>query len=463
MQTAQSAPSASTTLPDGLAAPRRHWAVATLMLVLTVASLDATMVNVALPAIAADLGIAPSLVVWVMMANSLVVVVTLLPFAAVAERIGFRRMFAIGLTVFMLAAMACTVASSFPTLLAARVVQGLGSSMLMCLFGGLVRNIYPMNKLGFGISLNSVMVGLMAVLGPTIGAFILQVLSWPWVFAFYVPLCFISYFGVRFLPDVPRGKHRFDWWACVLSMLVLGLSIIGLDALAGAPLRALACLAAAVGAGVVLVHRSRSQTAPLVPVDLLRITTVAYAVAASCSSFASAMAAFVALPFYFLNVLGYSYADTGILLGCWSMGVACMAPVAGRLADRHPVSLLCGIGSACMTLGLIWVLLLPQGAAFIWVGASLLLGGMGFGFFQTPNNRAMLLGAPRTRSGAAGGLQATTRVFGQSLGTAFTALAFHASTENGAVLALVVSVVCGLGALAINVARYFSPVPDVEL
>ncbi|CAM5476197.1 hypothetical protein ECAE60S_03145 [Eoetvoesiella caeni] len=92
-----------------------------------------------------------------------------------------------------------------------------------------------------------------------------------------------------------------------------------------------------------------------------------------------------------------------------------------------------------------------------------MLGGVGFGFFQSPNNRAMLLGAPRKRSGAAGGLQATTRVFGQGLGTALTALAFHASTTHGAILGIMVGVMLALAALVINVLRYFSPVPDAEL
>jgi DHA2 family multidrug resistance protein-like MFS transporter len=449
-------------LPDGLPVPRRHWAVATLMVVLTLASLDSTMVNVALPAMSKDLNVTPSLVMWVVIANSLAIVVSLLPFTAVAGRIGFRRMLAAGLTVFMLGAVACALAGSFFALLAARVFQGFGSSMLMCLIGGLVRNIYPIRKMGFGISLSALMVAVMAVLGPTIGAFILDVSSWPWLFALYVPLCLVAHLGVRFMPDVPVSKSRFDWWACALSVMVFGLFITGLDMLVSAPWVALACMVVAAPCTVALVRRSQGPT-PLVPVDLLRITPVAYAVAASCCSFASAMAAFVALPFYFLNVLSYSYAETGLLLGAWSVGVAVMAPVAGHLADRYQVSVLCAIGAVCMTLALIWVAVLPLDAGFGWVGVTMLLGGVGFGFFQSPNNRAMLVGAPRRRSGAAGGLQATTRVFGQSLGTALAAVAFHVSVADGAVLGLVVAILCSLGALIINIARYFSPVPDLEI
>src|SRR5690606_36646780 len=102
-------------------------------------------------------------------------------------------------------------------------------------------------------------------------------------------------------------------------------------------------------------------------------------------------------------------------------------------------------------------------AGFAWVSASMLLGGVGFGIFQTPNNRAMLMGAPRRRSGAAGGRRATTQVVGQSIGTALAAVGFHVSENRGATLALFMSVTCALAAQGINVARYYSREPDLTL
>src|SRR5690606_35471963 len=128
------------------------------------------------------------------------------------------------------------------------------------------------------------------------------------------------------------------------SIPVFGLSIIGLDALVKHPLQAALCLLLAALAAWVLVRRSRDQTAPIVPIDLLRITPIAYAVGASAFSFAAQMSAFVALPFYARQVLGYSYAEVGMLLGAWSIGVAVMAPVAGYLSNRYAVAVLCGIG-----------------------------------------------------------------------------------------------------------------------
>lgn len=463
MAASDPAPHKKPPLADGLEAPRRHWAVATLLAAVIVTVLDSTIANVALPTIAHDLVIAPAAVIWVVIAYSLTVVVCLFPFSAVAERIGFRRMFALGITVFMVSSLACAMSTSLFSLVTARIVQGLGASMLMCLFGGLVRNIYPLRRLGFGIGFNAMMVGITAVLGPSIGAFILQIASWPWIFAINVPICLLTYAGIRFLPDVPRSKSRFDWVACGLSMLVFGLSIIGLDEIAKDPLRGAGCLVVAFLAGIVLVRRSRDQTAPLVPVDLLRLKPVAFAVGASAFSFAAQMSAFVALPFYFQKVMGHSYVEVGLLLGAWSIGVAMMAPIAGTLSGRFSVAVLCAIGAIGMASGLLWVIVLPLTAGFGWIVAAMLLGGIGFGFFQTPNNRALLAGAPRSRSGAAGGLQATTRVFGQSFGTALVAVAFSLSTTKGALLGVVVAILCALTAVAINVARHFNPALDLEL
>ncbi|NYT62917.1 MFS transporter [Alcaligenaceae bacterium] len=450
-------------LPDGLETPARHWAALGLLLAITITVLDASMANVALPAIAKQLAIDPADVVWVAIAYNLTVVVSLLPLSAVAERVGYRRVFAIGLTLFMVASFGAALSNSLLTLTVARIAQALGSSMLMCLFGGLMRNTYPLSKLGMGLSLNAMTVGLMSVLGPTIGAFILQLASWQWIFLVTVPICLVTYFCIRFLPDVPRHHGRFDWIACLLSVPVFGLSIVGLDAVVKDPTRAALCLILAGLAGWILVRRSRGQVAPIVPVDLLRIKPIAFAVAASAFSFAAQMSAFVSLPFYFRQVLSFSYGEVGILLGAWSVGMAAMAPVAGYLSSRFSIAVLCGIGAAGIALGMFWLIMLPGDVAFFWLLAAMFTGGVGFGFFQTPNNRALLAGAPRHRSGAAGGLQATTRVFGQSFGTALVAVAFSISETQGAALGIWASIVCALAAVAVNVARHLNPAVDLEL
>lgn len=447
---------------DGLPAPRRYWAILTLMSVLFISVLDSTMVNVALPTIAQSLNIPPAGVVRVVLAYSVTVVVTLLPFSAAAERIGFRRMFSIGLGIFGLASLGSALSTSLMTLMLARIGQGLGASMLMCLFGGLVRNIYPLHQLGMGLSLNASMVGVTAVLGPTIGAGILALASWPWLFLVNLPICVLAFFGIRFLPDVPRSGGKFDVVAALLSAVMLGAAVLGLDALGKSPGVALLYLAVSGGFGYFLLKRSVPQTAPLVPVDLLRIVTVRYAVMASLIMFAAQMGTFVALPFYFRHVLEYSYTELGLVLGAWSIGTALMAPAAAWFSERFPVAILCSVGAGGLALALATLLVLPADAAFMWYMLTMFSAGVGFGFFQTPNNRAMLGGAPRRRSGAAGGLQATTRVLGQSVGTALVATIFSLSTSAGPAMAIGVGIVCAVIAVGINILRMRNPATDPE-
>ncbi|ARP88999.1 MFS transporter [Bordetella genomosp. 9] len=439
---------------DGLPTPRRYWAAGVVLLGIGLAVLDSTIANVALPTIAADLNTDPASAVWIVNAYSVSVVIMLLPLSALAERVGFRRMFGLGLALFTLASLGCSMANSLTTLTLARMFQGVGAASLMCMFGGLVRNIYPLSKLGRGISINATMVAVMSVLGPTLGSAILSVADWPWIFAVNVPFGIFGLFLVRFLPDVPRNNTRFDVISALLCMVVLGVFITGIDNLHADFIRGAGMVAISVLAGILLVRRASRQTAPLVPVDLLRIQPIAYAVAASAATFAAQMTAYVALPFYFQSVLGRPHLEVGVLMAAWPVATGVVAPFAGRMSDRFSAASLSGIGAACMALGLIWLALLPHTASNATIIAAMFVCGLGFGFFQTPNNRAMISSAPRNRSGAIGGVQATTRVFGQSFGTALVATAFGMGGHHGALLAIVMGVVCAIVAVLVNTVRF---------
>lgn len=439
--------------PDGLPTPRRYWAAATVLTGMSLAVLDATIANVALPTIARDLNAAPSDAVWVINAYNVAVVVMLLPMSALAERVGFRRMFTFGLLLFTLSSLACVFAGQLWHLTLARVCQGVGAATLMCMFGGLVRNIYPLRMLGRGISINATTVAVMSVLGPTLGSLILSVASWRWIFAVNLPIGIVIMCGLRFLPEVPRNKMPLDWLSALLAMLTLGIFISGVDLLGHDVLRGIGMIAVAVAIGWLLVRRASGQTAPLVPVDLLRIQAVAYAVAASACTFAAQMASYVALPFYFQQVLERPYLQIGLLMAAWPVGTAVVAPVAGRLSDRYAASTLSGAGAGIMALGMACLTLLPTTVSNPWIMAGMFLTGLGFGLFQTPNNRAMLSSALRQRSGAAGGVQATTRVFGQSFGTALVAIAFSVYPQHGPTLALALGTVCASLGVVVNVVR----------
>lgn len=447
---------------EGLPPGRRGMAALALALGLMLAVLDATMINVGLPAIAESLNESASTVVWVVNAYSLTVAMTLLPMAAIGERIGFKRLFRYGLITFVLAALASALAPNLPSLLISRIFQGLGGSAIMCLFGALVRHIYPPSLIGKGIGLNALTVAVSSVMGPSIGSFILSVATWHWIFFFSVPMGLLTLLGVRYLPDVAPLKSRFDWQAAMLSMSTIGLFIVGIDYLMGATWHGIALIAIAGLIGVALVRRSSKQAAPLVPVDLFRIPAMRYALAASASTFAGQMATLVSLPFYLQITLERSQLSVGFLMAGWPAGAAVIALIAGRLSDRYSVALLCAIGAGSMALGLLGVVLMPASISDAWLFAAMLLSGIGFGFFQTPNNRVLIGSAPRHRAGALGGLQATTRVFSQTFGAAVVSLVFGLGLTSGPMLGLVVAIFFSLIAVTVNIVRHYL-VPNSKL
>jgi len=412
------------------------------------------MTNMALPTIARELQQSAAASVWVVNAYGVTVAMTLLPMSAFGERLGFKRLFFWGLFVFTLSSLASALAPNLGLLLFCRVVQGLGASAIMCLFGALVRHIYPPDKMGQGIGLNAMTVGVMSVMGPTIGSFILSMASWHWIFAFNIPVGVLAMLGARSLPDVAPIEARFDWIAGVLSMITVGAMIVGVDYLSTYPLWSIGVIVFSLLIGVGLVRRSAGQTAPLVPVDLLRISAMRFALAASVSTFMAQMATFVALPFYLQQVMHRPQIAVGMLMAGWPAGAAFIALVSGRLADRYPVALLSGIGAGAMALGVAMIILLPPSVADVWLILSMVLAGVGFGFFQTPNNRVLIRTAPRHRAGALGGLQATTRVFGQTFGAATVASAFALSSQWGSTIGLSVGVGFAALAVLVNVIRH---------
>ena len=129
--------------PDGLPTPRRYFAMLAIGIGITMAVLDGTVVDVALPSIARELGAEPADAVWIVNAYQLVIVCMLLPLAAVGERIGYRRVYQVGIVVFTLGSLACALSSSLETLVAARVLQGFGGAAIMSMNGALVRHTYP--------------------------------------------------------------------------------------------------------------------------------------------------------------------------------------------------------------------------------------------------------------------------------------------------------------------------------
>ena len=251
--------------------------------------LDAAVANIALPAIAAEFHASPAESIWVVNAYQIAVVMALLPLASLGERVGYRRVYLWGLAIFTLGSVACALSQNMPTLIAARVGQGVGAAGVFAVNGALVRFTYPGALLGRGVGLNAFVVSVASAVGPSVAAAILAVGPWQWLFAINAPFGIVNFvIGYRALPHSDRGGRPFDLVSATLNALAFGLFFVGADAVThgeGTMTLALIEIVAAFLALAALVRRESKLDAPLIPVDLMRIPIFALSVATSICSF----------------------------------------------------------------------------------------------------------------------------------------------------------------------------------
>lgn len=420
--------------PDGLPTPRRYWAIVSIGLGITLAVLDGAIANVALPSIAQDLNASSAASIWIVNAYQIAIVVALLPLASLGEIVGYRRVSQAGLAVFTLASIACVFANSIEALSLARVVQGFGAAGIMSVNGALVRFTYPQSLLGRAVGINAVIVSLAAAAGPTIASAILSVGHWRWLFALNIPIGLLAVALAGFtLPHNRLQKRKLNWTGAALNAATFGLVITGLQSLAHgeAAVLGFGLTGAGLAAGVLLIRHERLRASPLIPLDLLARPMFSLSVATSVISFTAQMMAFVALPFFLQGSLQLTAVETGLLMTPWPLATMIAAPLAGYLSDRYSAGVLGAIGLSVFACGLMALSFLNADSLHFDIVWRMAVCGAGFGFFQSPNNRAMLSEAPKERAGAAGGTLGMARVVGQSLGAVVVAFLLSTAPING--------------------------------
>lgn len=449
MTTSPSAP----TIEDRSATPRQYLAVGVILLSIVLVVLDAAIANVALPSIALSLQAAADDTVWVVSAYQLAVLVALLPCGAIGEMYGARRVFLIGVALFTLASAACALAVNLPMLILARFAQGLGAGAIMALSMMNLRAALPQNLLGPMIGLVATVIGISAAAGPGIAGAILSVTTWPWLFAVNLPLGALILFGGTILEPIEGRERALSAAALLANTLMFILFFYGADQIATAPVQGVVLIAASAACLVVTLRLERDSAAPIIPTDLLALPAFRVAVIASVACFCGQMLSYIALPFYLQHGLNMTPVSAGLYMIPWPLATAVIAPLSGRLANRIKTAWLCATGGALLSGGLLIAGFTPPDPRHIGFLVGTIIAGLGFGLFQTPNNRILLLSAPKARNGAAGALQGTARLLGQTLGGVsmsilFALLPLTTALTTAIVIAAVFAALAGLISLS---------------
>lgn len=377
-----------------------------------IAVLDISAVNLALPTIANDLGLPIAEVLWLSKANLLACAVAILPIAAVGDVLGHKRNLCMGLLVMALTSAGCALVSDLCLLISLRTVQGVAGAAIMCSTLVLLREIFPPEKLGTALGLNALFVAIATTSAPAISGLILSYASWRWLFVMAPVLAVFALIIVcGWVPEKRQSGSRFDWLgSALLTLIAVSLLLVYLGVLPSVSL-----LGAALLLWFFIAQQKRNRWAVL-PVGIFKNLRFDYSLASSMAAFVAQSAVFIALPIVLQSGLGHDPLMAALLFLPWPLATAIAGPWAGRQADKSAPRKVATLGILVFSLGLAALAVLPEAATawdLIWRTA---LCGLGFGLFQSPNNREILTNVDPSATARASALLSAARILGQALG-----------------------------------------------
>jgi len=432
-------------------------------------TLDASIVNVALPRLSRELQATPQSTVWVTTAFLLTCACAIPATAALGDRIGRRRLYLIGVPIFTLASLGCALAPSLAWLVGFRVFQALGASMNMAVSLPILRLLFRPARLGSILGINAMVVAIGSCAGPSLGGLILAHLSWPWLFLINLPIGVLTFcLAAIALPKDQAISQNYDWPGAMIIAAGVAAFLLGLHQLAdpATMLQAAVLLVICVVLVIAFLRRERRATRPVIPLSLWRNSVFTLSVVTAFWSFFGQGVAVVALPFVFQSAHGVSPLESAIMFTPWPAAIVIVAPIAGRLADRFRAAHIAIIGLVVYIAGLLSITLLGDHPSQIIVLCSTALAGIGFGLFQSPNNREMQSNVPIIHASSGAAILTLNRNVAQSVGAGAVSMALVISgavfgsvveEARAATMVLWVAVAGAVFALVFSLAKLRAP------
>ena len=389
---------------------------------------DATIVSIATPALMAAFGADVDSVAWVTSAYLLAYAVPLLITGRLGDRFGPKRCYLVGLTVFTLASLWCGLTGSIGGLVLARVVQGLGASLMSPQTMAVITRTFPAEQRGSAMSLWGAAAGAAVLAGPILGGLLIDGLGWQWIFFVNVPVGVLGVvLAARLVPVLPTSVRRFDLVGVALSGVGMFLLVFGIQEGRSWGATAWGLIVAGVVVLAVFVAWQTRAEMPLVPLSLFRDRNFSLAnIAVTTLGFGVTAQAFP-ITLYAQGVRGLSPTDTAFLLAPAAVVSIVLAPFVGRLTDRVHPRHVAGFGLGCFAASLFWLAAVMRPETPTWaLLLPIVLSGIGSGFMWAPVSTSATRNLPMHQAGAGAGVYNTTRQVGGVLGSAGAAALIQA-------------------------------------
>jgi EmrB/QacA subfamily drug resistance transporter len=399
------------------------------------AVLDSSIVNVALPLIAASFGVELTAVQWVVTAY-LLVISSLLPlFGKIGDMYGRRKIYLLGFVIFTIGSLLCSLSSSIWFLVASRVLQAIGASMLMSNSPAIVSVTFPGKERGRVLGMNGTVVALAAMAGPSLGGILVGLFNWQWIFYINLPIGIFAYLlGYYILPvEEKHSSGTFDFkGAALFAVGMTGLLVVlseGQEWGWGSLAAFATTIVSIVILSIFVWHEGRVLH-PMIDLTLFKRWPF---LAGNVSGLLSFMAMFsnnMLMPFYLHSVLLLTPTQIGLAITPFPLLMAFAAPVSGYLSEKVSPVILTSGGLGILMSGLLYLSTLDAQSAIWQVAIGQGIMGIGNGMFQSPNNNSVLSSVPASKVGLASGISALMRNVGMVSGTAVAVSVFESKRQQ---------------------------------
>ena len=412
------------------------WTLVAVSVAIFMLLVDVTIVNVALPDIEKDLNSSFADLQWVIDAYALTLAAFLLTAGSIGDRVGRRRLFAIGIALFAAASLGCGLSTSPGALTTFRAVQGVGGAIMFATSLALLASAYRGRQRGTAFGVYGAVTGASSAVGPLVGGVLVSGLSWRWIFYVNIPIGIVAIVITLVKLSESRSPvaRRIDVPGLVTFSLGLALLVFALIRGNEQGWTSLSTVLELVGAAVLLIAffvvESRWHD-PMLDLSLLRVPTFIGAQVAAFAISAGLFALFLYLVLYLQNVLGYSALQTGVRLIAVSGAALVFAPIAGRLTTRVPYRWLISGGLVVLTVGVALMVRVDATSTWWALFPGLLLAGVGIGFVNAPLGALAVGVVDPSRSGMASGINSTARQVGVAVGTAVFGAIFTSHVDDG--------------------------------
>jgi len=390
-------------------------------------ALDSRSVNVALPTLSLDFNVSLAVVQWVPLAYQLTIVGLVLSMARLGDMLGRKKIYALGFVLLGTGSAACGLSPQLWQILVFRVIEAIGGALVLANGRAIASALYAREGRGRALGMMSMSFHLGYITGPSLGGFLVDTVGWRWIFFMNLPVALAAgYMAWKILPETVHEKRAYSidpvgmvtLWVAVVSLIVAlqQSARSGID-----PLVALALIASAASFALLLYFERRAD-APLLDLSLFKIRLLTAGMLSHFFVSLTHTSTFFLLPFYLQGILQYTPTRVGLTMIFFSLVIVFLAPVGGWLADRLGSRMLCTCGSALTALSMYGFARMSASSGQVEVMVPLMLLGLGWSLFQSPNLSGMFNAVAPRHVGSVSGLSLTSANIANAMGVAVGSL-----------------------------------------